>query len=57
MTVEVIVVVNILALLIWDYFLWKNPNKQTISRKLIDHSKNYPLIPFIMGFFVGHWYG
>jgi len=45
-------------LLIWDLYLYLDSKpRNSITQVTIDYSKKYPIIPFLWGFLIGHFYG
>lgn len=56
--VEIILVVGIVCVLIWDVFLYTDKTEgNSITQITIKRSKEYPIIPFLLGFLIGHFYG
>lgn len=56
--VLLIIGIATLAILIFDAFLYSdNVERNSITQVTIDYSKKYPLIPFLWGFLIGHFYG
>lgn len=54
----IIGVLFIIVILGTDVWLWiKNGINGTFSRELIEDSHKYPIIAFLVGFLIGHWYG
>lgn len=57
-TTEIVLVVGTILVLLWDMFLYadKNPGN-SITQVVIARSKQYPIIAFLLGFLMGHFYG
>ena len=46
------------VILAWDLCLAMNRKEgDTISEVVRKYSQRFPMIPFIIGFLVGHWWG
>jgi hypothetical protein len=49
--------VCVVALVVWDVWLYLSPPKaDTISRLIADGASDHPLIPFVFGVLAGHWF-
>jgi hypothetical protein len=55
--VEIIIVVATILILVWDLYLYidKYPDN-TISQIIIKRTKSRPIIPFLCGLLMGHWF-
>jgi hypothetical protein len=55
---EIVVAVIAIGALLWDIWLYadKHPGN-SITQVVIARSKQYPIIPFALGFLFGHFYG
>lgn len=53
-----LIILTVILWISWDIFaLVKGGIQATISRNLIELSKQYPIIPFAVGLLIGHLYG
>lgn len=57
MTTELIIIVVTILILAYDLYLYNDKVAgNSISQVVIKWSYKYPLIPFVIGFLIGHWY-
>ena len=55
---ELILIVGIVLVLIWDAYLYADKTEgNSITQVVIKRSKQLPIIPFLLGFLMGHFYG
>lgn len=52
-----IIVFFTFVILLWDCFLYTDSvDRNSITQIVIDYSKQYPIIAFLLGFLMGHFY-
>jgi len=51
------IIATTVIILLFDLYLYLDKTKKTISQRIIEWSKKYPVIPFVFGFLMGHWFG
>ena len=55
--VEVLIVVVTIAILAFDLYLYRDKYPgNTISQVIIKRTKSRPIIPFLCGLLMGHWF-
>lgn len=55
---QIVMIITVIVLSIYDiYALIRYGLSGTISYQMTSLSKSYPVIPFAMGFLMGHFYG
>lgn len=58
MSTELIIIVVTVLILLWDLYLYRDKIEgNTISQVIIKYSYKYPMIPFVVGVLIGHWWG
>ena len=53
----IIMIVTVIGLVGWDIYVAATPvGGDTISEIIRQSAKNHPMIPFVLGVLIGHWF-
>lgn len=57
MSIELTIIIITILILMFDLWLYNDGVEgNTISQVVIKYSYKYPMIPFVLGVLLGHWY-